>query len=52
MMTSAYGSSGSFGSRVKSKSIGRNTYTGRISNICSKPTPIRGPVLRSYLNYS
>ena len=32
IITSAYGSSGSFGSRVRSKFIGHNTYTGRISN--------------------
>ena len=28
IMTSSYSSSGSFGSRVRSKSIGQNTYTG------------------------
>ena len=51
-MTSAYGSSGLFVSRVSSKSIGHNIYTGRIINFRSKPTPIHGPVQKSYLNYS
>ena len=51
-MTSAYGSFGSFGSRVRSKSIGHNTYTGRRINLCSKPTPINVPVHKSYFNYS
>ena len=41
-MTYAYGSSGSFGSRVRSKSIGNNTYTVRRSNFLSK----------YYFNYS
>ena len=52
MMSSAYGSSGSFGSRVSSKYIGHNTYTGKRSNFCSKPTPIHGPVHKYDLNYS
>ena len=52
VMISAYGSSGSFGSRVRSKYIGHNTYTGRRSNLRSKPTPIHGPVQKSDLNYS
>ena len=51
-ITSAYGSSGLFGSRVRSKFIGHNTYTGRRSNVFSKPTPIHGPVQKSDLNYS
>ena len=51
-MTDAYGSSGSFGSRVRSKYIGNNTYTCRRSNFCSKQTPIHGPVQESDLNYS
>ena len=51
-MTFAYGSSGSFGSIVRSKSIGHNTYTGKISNFRSKPTPINVPDHKSYLNYS
>ena len=42
----------SFGSRVRSKSIGDNTYTGRRNNFLSKPTPIHGPVHKYYLNYS
>ena len=29
IMTAAYGSSGSFGSRVRSKYIGHTTYTGK-----------------------
>ena len=51
IMTSAYCSSGSFGSRVSSKSIIHDTYTGRRIKIRSKPTPIHGPVHKSYLNY-
>ena len=51
-MTPVYGSSGSFGSIVRSKSIRHNTYTGIRSNFHSKPTPIRGPVHKSGLNYS
>ena len=50
-MISAYSLSGSFGFRVRSKSIGHNTYTGIISNLRSKPTPIYGPVHKSGLNY-
>ena len=52
IMTSSYGSSGSFGSRVRSKYIGHNTYTGRRSNCRSKPTPIHGLVHKSDLNHS
>ena len=52
ILISAYGSSGSFGSRVRSKSIGNKNYTGRRSNFRSKPTPILGTVHKSYLNYS
>ena len=44
ILISACGSSGSFGSRVRSKYIGHNTYTGRRINFCSKTTPIHGPV--------
>ena len=51
-MTFAYGSSGSFGSRERSKYIGNKKYTGRRSIFHSKPTPIYEPVHRSYLNYS
>ena len=51
-MTAAYGSSGSFGSIVSSKSIGHNTYTGIISNLHSKATPINVPVHKSDLDYS
>ena len=52
IMTSTYGSSGSFGSRVMSKSIGHNVYTGKRSNLRSKPTPIHVPGNKLYLNYS
>ena len=51
-MTSAYGSSGSFGSMVRSKSIGQNTYTIRRSNLHSKPAPMNVPVHKSDLKYS
>ena len=47
-----YSSSGSFGSIVRSKHVGHNTYTGRRSNFHSKTTPINGPVYKYYLNYS
>ena len=50
MMTDAYGSSGSFGSRVRSKYILNNIYTGIIRKPLSKPTPIHGPVHKYYLN--
>ena len=40
LMNYAYGSSGSFGSRVRSKYIRHYPYTGRRSNFRSKPTPI------------
>ena len=36
MMTYAYGSTGLFGSIVRSKYIGHNTYICRRSNFCSK----------------
>ena len=52
IMISAYCSSGLFGSRVWTKSIVNNTYTGRKSDLCSKPTPIHGPVHKSDLNCS
>ena len=42
-MNDAYGLSVSFWSRVRSKYIGHNIYTGRRSNLLSKPTPIYGP---------
>ena len=51
MMTSAYGSSRSFGSIVRSNSIGHNKYTGRIIILFSKPTPIHGLFHKSHLNY-
>ena len=52
IMTAACGSSGSFGSRVRSKYIGNTTYTGKWSNFRSKPAPIHGPIHKSDLNYS
>ena len=52
IMISAYGLSGSFGSRVRSKSIGHNTYAGKRSNFRSKPTPTHGLVKKSDFNYS
>ena len=51
-MTSTYGSSGSFGSRVSYKSIGHNKNKGRRIKFRSKPTPIHGPVQKLDLNYS
>ena len=52
MMISATGSSGPFGYRVRYKSILHNTYTGRRSNLRSKPTPIHVPVQKYDFNYS
>ena len=51
IMIFAYGLSGSFGSRVRSKCIGHYTYTGIIVNLRSKPTPIHGPVQKFDLDY-
>ena len=51
-MTTVYGSLGSFGSSVRSKSIGNNTNIGRISNFRSKSTPIHESEQKSDLNYS
>ena len=51
-MTSAYGPSGSFGSRVSSKSIKHNTYKCIRSNFWSIPTPIHVRVHKYDLNYS
>ena len=51
-MTYVYSSSGPFGSRVSSRYIVHNTYTGRRSNSHSKPIPIHGPVHKNDLNYS
>ena len=48
MITYAYGSSGSLGSKVRSKCIGNNTYTGSRSNFRSKTTPIIGLVHKFY----
>ena len=52
IMTAEYGSSGSFGSKIRSKYIRNITYTGRISTLPSKPTPIHRPVQKSDLDYS
>ena len=52
LMNDAYGSSGSFVSRVSSKYIGHNTYIGKRSHLCSKPTPIHGPVNKFDFYYS
>ena len=52
IMISAYGSSGSFKSRVRSKYIEHNNYIGIISSFCSKTTPIHGPVHKHDLNCS
>ena len=43
-MNDACGSSGSFGSIVRSGYIVHNTYTGIIITFRSKTTPIHGPV--------
>ena len=51
-INTVYGSSGSFRSRVGSKYIGNNTYTGNRSNSFSKPTPIHVPVNQSELIFS
>ena len=51
-MTSEYCSSESFGSRVRSKYIVHNIYTGRRINFRSKPTPIHIPFHKYDLNYS
>ena len=51
-MNYAYGSSGSFGSRFRSKCICMNTYTGIMSNFRSKSTPIHGPVNKYEFSYS
>ena len=52
IMNASYGSSGSFGSRVRSKYIGHKTCTGIRRNLRSKQIPIHGTVHRSDLNYS
>ena len=51
-MSTEYGSSGSFGSRVRSKYIVHNKFIGRRSNFRSKPTQIYGRVIKYNLNYS
>ena len=44
MMNAVFGLSVYIRSRIRSTFIGHNTYTGRSSNLRSKPTPIRLPV--------
>ena len=51
-MTSGYGSLVSFVSRVRSKSIVHNIYTGKIINFHSKPTPVHVPVHKYRLDNS
>ena len=51
-MEAEYGSSGSFLSRGRSKSIGHNTYTAIISIFCPEPIPIHGPVHKYDLDFS
>ena len=52
LMNAEYGSSVSFVSRVRSKNIVHNTYTGRRSNLCSKPRSMHKPVHKYDFNYS
>ena len=52
MIISAYGLSGSFVSRLGSKSIGHSTYIGRRTNLRLKKTPIHGTVHKYDLNHS
>ena len=49
LINASYGSSGSLGSRVRSKGIVHNIYTGIRRKFCSKPTPIHRPVNKSEL---
>ena len=51
-MNTEFGSSGSFGSRIRSRCIYHNNHTGRRRNFHSKPTPIHGPVHKSELEMS
>ena len=51
LMNAEYGSSGPSGSRVGSKCIENNTYTGRRSNLRSKTTPVHRPVNKYELNF-
>ena len=52
LMTALYGSSGSFGSIVRFKSIVNSIFTVIRSTFCSKKIPIHGPVHKSDFNYS
>ena len=47
-----HGSSGSFGSRVRSECIVHNKYTARIRNLSYKPTPKHRAASKSELNLS
>ena len=49
IINSLFGSSRLFGSRVRSKFIGNDTYTGRRRNFDSKPIAINGPAHKSEL---
>ena len=52
LMNAVFGWSVSFGSKIRSKLICRNTYTGRRSNMYSKLTPIHGPMHNIEINLS
>ena len=52
LTNATYGSSGFFGSILGSKCIGKDISTGRRSNLCSKATPIHGPVNTFELKFS
>ena len=51
IINAEYGSSGSLGSIVGSKSIGHRKNTGRRRCSCSESTPIHGPVHKSDMNF-
>ena len=51
-MNAEYGSSGSFGSIIRSKYIGHNEYTDIRINFRSKPTSIHGLAHKYNLNFS
>ena len=52
LITTVYGSSGTFGLGVRYKYLGNYKCTGRRSNFHSEPTPIHGIDHKSDLNYS
>ena len=51
VMISAYGLSGSFGSRIRYKSIGHNTYPCIRGNLRLEPIPFHGTLHKSDPNY-